>query len=286
VGRVGSFYSGGVDSNHSFIRHQEEVSDLIVISGFDFEVDQDTFGAVIARLSPIAESFSKILLPIETNFFQFERASRLHRFLSHGSCLAATALMLGFRKVYIPSSHTYRDLRPWGSHPLTDRLWANGSTELVHDAAGYRRTDKIRQIAGNQRLIDNLIVCWQKPNENCGACGKCLRTMTTFRLLGINSPVLPPLPSAAVLKSIRPQDSTDVEFLLENLDLAIEKGDREVAEALTAAIRRYELRRDFRRGVDTIDRIMLRGALRRLYRIARLPYVPERVAFPRDRRTV
>jgi hypothetical protein len=284
--RIGSFYSGGVDSNHSLIRHQEEISDLILISGFDFEMDQETFGAVVARLSPIAEAFSKVLRPIETNFFQFEQTCRLHRFLSHGSCLAATALLLGFRKIYIPSSHTYRELRPWGSHPLTDRLWANGRTELVHDGAADRRTDKIRQISGNQRLIDNLVVCWAKPNENCGVCGKCLRTMTTFRLLGIKSPVLPPLHSAAVLKSIRPQHATDVEFLLENLDLAVEKGDREIADALTAAIRRYELRRDLKHGVEAIDKILLRGTLRKLYRIVRPPYEPERVAFAPERRAV
>ena len=190
VQRVGSFYSGGVNSNHTFLRHRDEIDYLIVISGFDFEMARDTFDAVIARLSPIAGSFRKTLLPIETNFFQFERACRLHRFLSHGSSLAATALSLGFRRVYIPSSHTYRELGPWGSHPLTDRMWTNECTELVHDGAGFRRTEKLREMAGNKQLIDNLIVCWREPNRNCGECGKCLRTMTAFRLLGISSPVV------------------------------------------------------------------------------------------------
>jgi hypothetical protein len=36
VPRIGCFYSGGVDSNHSFLRHEREITDLIVISGFDF----------------------------------------------------------------------------------------------------------------------------------------------------------------------------------------------------------------------------------------------------------
>jgi hypothetical protein len=286
VQRVGSFYSGGVDSNHSFLRHQGEITDLIVISGFDFEMDQDTFDAVVARLSPIAEAFSKTLLPIETNFFQFERACRLHRFLSHGSCLAATALLLGFRKVYVPSSHTYRELKPWGSHPLTDPLWTNGCTELAHDAAGYRRTDKLRQIAGNKQLIDNLIVCWRQPNRNCGECGKCLRTMTAFRLLGIESPAVPQLQSAALLRQIQPQDATDVEYLIDNLDLAIEKNDDEVAKALTAVIRRYEFRRDFARGVAATDRMLLWGTLRKLYRKVRPPHEPERVGFSPGRRPV
>jgi hypothetical protein len=194
--------------------------------------------------------------------------------------------MLGFGRVYIPSTHTYRELGPWGSHPLTDRLWSNGCTELVHDGAGNRRTEKIERIARDQRLIDNLIVCWMEPNRNCGFCGKCLRTMTAFRLLDITSPVVPKLSSVALLKDIRPQDATDVGFLFENLELAIHKGDKEIADALTTAIRRYECHRDFARGVAAVDRMLLRGTLRRIYRMVHPPQEPERVAFAPGRRPV
>lgn len=276
IDRVGSFYSGGVDSNHTLIRHEDEITDLVVISGFDFEMDGDTFAAVLSRLAPLAATFGKRLLPVETNFFAFERACGLHRTMSHGSALAAVALMLGFRTVYIPSSHSYNELGAWGSHPLTDRLWENGRTRLLHDGAASRRTDKLREIAKEPRILDGLIVCWQLPNENCGTCGKCLRTMTAFRLLGISSPVVPPLPSAAVLKTIKPENDTDVEFLLENLDLAREVGDREVAAALATALRRYE----FRHGLIALDDSLLHGFTRRFYRRLRPKVPPERVSFP------
>lgn len=276
VDRVGSFYSGGVDSNHTLIRHRDEITDLIVISGFDFEMDGDTFADVLRRLAPLAETFDKRLLPIETNFFAFERAYALHRTMSHGSALAAVALMLGFRTVYIPSSHTYNELGAWGSHPLTDRLWENGRTKLLHDGAGSRRTDKLREISTEPRILDRLIVCWRLPNENCGVCGKCLRTMTAFRLLGISSPVVPPLPSPAVLKNIRPENETDVEFLMENLDLARRVEDREIADALATALRRHE----FRRGLIALDDALLRGFTRKCYRRLRPRVPPERVSFP------
>lgn len=262
VDRIGSFYSGGVDSNHTFLRHEKEITDLIVISGFDFEMSADTFTAVRNRLAPLAESFGKRLVPIETNYFQFERACRLHRNLSHGSSLAAAALMLGFRKIYIPSSHTYCELGPWGSHPLTDRLWANGCTELIHDGAASRRTEKVREIARDQRLLDALIVCWNKPNSNCGVCGKCLRTSTAFRLLGIASPAVPPLTSAAVLRHIRPENAADLEFLYENLELARDVNDREIVAALSTSLRRYQ----FHHGITIIDDSLLRGGIRRLRR--------------------
>lgn len=181
--RVGSFYSGGVDSNHTFLRKKDEITDLIVISGFDFDMEAETFQAVLNRIRPLAESFGKELVPVETNFFHMERAFGMMRTLSHGTCLAAIALALGFRKVYVPSSFPYSELFAWGSHPVTDRLWSNGCTELIHDGAGSRRTEKIAEIATDRRIIDSLIVCWNKPNENCGTCGKCVRTMTTFSTL-------------------------------------------------------------------------------------------------------
>jgi hypothetical protein len=278
--RVGSFYSGGVDSNHTLIRQKEEITDLIVINGFDFEMDAETFGDVLRRLTPLAQTFNKRLLPIETNFFAFERAFRIHRNMSHGSVLAAVALMLGFRTVYIPSSHTYNELGAWGSHPLTDRLWQNGRTQLLHDGAGSRRIDKLREIATEPRILNSLIVCWRRPNENCGACGKCLRTMTAFRLLKISSTVVPPLPSPGVLKAIRPENETDVEFLVENLDLARAVNDREVADALSAALRRY----GFRRALIALDDALLRGITRKCYRRLRPRVPPARVFFaPRTR---
>jgi hypothetical protein len=280
VDRVGSFYSGGVDSNHTLVRHKDDITDLIVINGFDFEMDAETFGDVLRRLQPMAAMFDKRLLPIETNFFAFERACGIHRTMSHGSVLAAVALMLGFRRVYIPSSHTYNELGAWGSHPLTDRLWENGRTELLHDGAGSRRTDKLREIAAEPRLLNGLIVCWRRPNENCGECGKCLRTMATFRLLRISSPVVPPLSSPGLLKTIRPESETDVEFLLENLDLARAVDDREVAGALATALRRHA----FRKAMIALDDALLRGMLRKGYRRLRPRIPPERVIFaPRAR---
>jgi hypothetical protein len=159
-------------------------------------------------------------------------------------------------------------------------LWENGRTELLHDGAGSRRTDKLREIAAEPRLLNGLIVCWRRPNENCGECGKCLRTMATFRLLRISSPVVPPLSSPGLLKTIRPESETDVEFLLENLDLARAVDDREVAGALATALRRHA----FRKAMIALDDALLRGMLRKGYRRLRPRIPPERVIFaPRAR---
>jgi hypothetical protein len=274
--RVGSFYSGGVDSNHTFLRKRDEITDLVIISGFDFDMDAGTFESVLNRIRPFADSFGKELVPVETNFFHLERAFRMMRTLSHGSCLAAIAQALAFRTVYVPSSHPYSELFAWGSHPITDHLWSNGGTELIHDGAGSKRTEKILEIAGDRRILDSLIVCWNKPNENCGTCGKCVRTMTTFRSLGITSPVLPPLTDLNTIRRLRAYERVEIQYLFDNIDLAEERGDTDLAAALASVVRRYELRI----GLVALERSLLGGRLKKIYRHFRPLQPPERIGFP------
>jgi hypothetical protein len=83
-----------------------------------------------------------------------------------------------------------------------------------------------------------------------------------------------------VLKTIRPENETDVEYLLENLVLARAVDDREVADALSAVLRRYELRG----GLVAVDDALLGGALRKWYRRFRPAIPPDRVMFAPRRR--
>jgi hypothetical protein len=281
--RVGSFFSGGVDSNYTLLRRKEDIDDLIVISGFDFDMGEDTFATVLNRLSPIAGAFGKRLLPMRSNFIVFEKACGLHRHLSFGSALAAHAIALGYRKVYIPASLTYRQLDAWGSHPLTDPLWSNGCTKLVHDGADARRIDKIRAISQEPQLMNNLIVCWNDPNGNCGTCDKCLRTRTALRVLGITLPTFEPLTSMKPLKQLDPHTPAEVEFLFENLEYARKNKDDAVVVALTAILRRGE----FRQSLIGIDDTVLRGTVRRIFRKLHRPDPPpERLTFEHHKRRI
>ena len=51
----------------------------------------------------------------------------------HGAGLAAIGLSLAaaFRRILIPSTHTFRHLFAWGSHSLLDPLWSTERTEIV-----------------------------------------------------------------------------------------------------------------------------------------------------------
>jgi len=273
---VGCFYSGGVDSSHTLIRNLQTITDMVLINGFDFMIEPEMFDRITARNATIAHQLNKNLLPVKTNFYLFEQANRLQRTLSHGSCLASVALALGFGTFYVPSSHTYTydELYPHGSHPLTDRLWSNGTTEIIHYGSGWHRSKKLEEITSFPAILENLVVCWINPDQNCGKCVKCLRTMTSLRLLGVSSPTLPPLTSAKQLRSMQIDGPSSLAFAKDNLEMALARGDREIQKELESLIRRYEIRE----AISNLDRAVFGSFLRRTYRRFR-PFNDERFAF-------
>ncbi len=185
---VCSFFSGGVDGLYTSISNENEITHLVYINGFDFHVSPEEFAVNVQRLEEWVAPFGKEIIPVETNFYSFNKFYGVGRQWSHGACLASVALLLQPAKCIVPSSYSYRDLRPWGTHPLTDNLWSTEVTEIVHDTADLERAEKIEMIAQRSDvLLDNLIVCWTYPDRNCGKCLKCLRTMIIFKILGIEN---------------------------------------------------------------------------------------------------
>jgi len=264
-GHVGCFYSGGLDSSHTLIRNLQSITDMVLINGFDFMIEREMFNRITARCEKVANQLDKNLLTVETNFFLFERASQLQRTVSHGSCLASIALALGFNTFYVPSSHAYDELDPWGSHPITDRLWSNGTTKIIHHGSGWRRSEKFQEVARFREVLENLVVCWVKPDQNCGKCSKCLRTMAALRLLGVSSPLFPPLTSAKQLRSIEIDGPSALTYVRDNLELAVSRGDREIQKELEMLLRRYELRE----AISKLDSAVFGSLLRRIYRLFR-----------------
>ena len=157
------------------------------------------------------------------------------------------------------------ELSAEGSHPLTDRLWSNGATQIIHDGAGHGRVDKIRACAHEQQILDSLMVCWNNPNENCGHCSKCLRTMVTLCLLGLSSKSVPRMESGKALSNIRVTKRVALQFIQENLDLAKTHGDKDLSRKLSAIIRRYYVRQS----IIELDQVLLSGVLLKLYRYSR-----------------
>jgi len=59
---------------------------------------------------------------------------------------------------------------------------------IVHDGAGYSRTEKVVEIATHKTATRVLKVCWQGQEtfKNCGNCEKCIRTQLNFLAAGVS----------------------------------------------------------------------------------------------------
>jgi hypothetical protein len=240
---VASFFSGGVDGLYTLWKHPREISHLVFVHGLDIELDDRERGReVLAENSRFARRVDKTLVPIETNVRSFVRSQGLTWDVAHGAALAAFAHLLDFSTMFVAASHTYAELLPWGSHPLTDPLWSSEAVALVHDGAEASRSDKLRALASWPEALEILRVCWQPGAYNCGRCEKCLRTMVTLRLLGLHAPRVPPLECAEAVSAVEIASESQATFWLDNLRVAEGVGDRAVAEAVRVQIDRYRSR--------------------------------------------
>ena len=258
-----SFFSGGVDSTYTFLKHTKEISHLVFIHGFDFYDVGESYLTAVKRNSCFAETYGKTLIPVETNHFLFGYRYAMSRNLTQGSALGSVALLLGFATAYLPSARTYNELTPLGSHPLTDPLWSNEAVDVIHDGCEARRTDKLRKIVASDAALGNLRVCFKDMNVNCGRCTKCLRTMVPLTLLGAKTAPFPPLPPLKELAKAGMGTEIERDFFRENVELAIATGapeHRELRDALRQRLRRAEVRR----AVRDLDRALLGGRMRRL----------------------
>jgi hypothetical protein len=173
------------------LQHQEEITHLVLVHGFDMELRAVRHRERVARaLRRAAAELGKPLIEVETNLRAF--ADRHARWSSEyfGSALCSVALLLSevLGKVYIAASFTEAlSVRtPSGSHPHLDPLWSTEATEIVFDGMERDRLQKAARIAESEVALRSLRVCWQNRGRtyNCGSCEKCLRTMVNLRIAG------------------------------------------------------------------------------------------------------
>lgn len=205
---VSLFFTAGVDSFYSLIKHRDEIDNLILVHGFDIPLaDTDTFAQAEALVREEANLFGKRLIVARTNM-RWERPSvpilTVKRWewphvpcgweMTHGAAMAAVAHALApnHGKVYVASSHSYADLHPWGSHPLLDPLWSSNAIQIIHDG-GETRINKLRLLVQYPEALARLRVCVNTlGSHNCGLCEKCVRTMLGLRAIGVDPCVVFP----------------------------------------------------------------------------------------------
>jgi hypothetical protein len=189
TGRVGAFFSGGVDSFYTFLRRADEITDLIYIHGFDVRLDDLPRRHSISEMGrAVAEATGTRFIEIESNLGKIIQEYGAWADHGHGMALASVGRILqGYLdRIYIPSGPSFQNLRPWGSHPATDPLFGDEALTFVHHGCEATRVEKLESISDNELAMRFLRVCWERVEGkyNCGECEKCLRTMVTLYALG------------------------------------------------------------------------------------------------------
>jgi hypothetical protein len=199
---AGCSFSGGVDSVFSVLFAKREQSRGLIEYSLEqgiyvhgFEVPLSKKECYASRLSSnriLAKKLGIHLIPASTNARQELRTD--WGFL-HGIATVAAVSQLRPRinTCLIPSSYTYNNLNPWGSHPLSDPLASSKDLRVIHHGCGFDRVAKLDYIRKrNESLLPYLVFCNNASSlsANCGNCEKCLRTRTALLLVDVDIPEL------------------------------------------------------------------------------------------------
>lgn len=247
-GGVGCFFSGGVDSLHTFLKHEQEITTLIYVHGFDVDFNDDALRKKVSdALRAFAANTGKSLIEVKTNLRDFTNQYGDWGEKIHGTALASVALLLDslLERIYIPSSYAYSELFPWASHPLVDPLWSTEAIQIIHDGCEATRFEKVTTIAGDARALPTLRVCWENRNGayNCGECEKCLRTMAALEILGSldNCPTFQTPFDLDSIRQFELKSHGASLFWKDNYNAAVKHKRDDIAAALKIALDQYDV---------------------------------------------
>lgn len=243
---VGCFFSTGVDSFYSLLKHRETVTTLICARGFDIRLWPNwdpIWNQVIEAVRAIAAELKMQVIEVETNVKDFSDDYVQWGSQYQGSVLAAIAQLVSpqLDTIIIPSTHDYGHMNPFGSHPLVDPLWSTEEITCIHDGCEARRVDKVAMLGSSELAMRHMRVCWENRNGryNCGRCEKCLRTLINLRVTGNAERCRAfeePLDMATVRRIPIPSESRRA-FVEENYRYALRQGaDRELIDSLRDAL--------------------------------------------------
>lgn len=192
-------FSGGTDAQFTTYRHvtgqagyaTQKLRAGVLVHGFDIELsDSAGFAGAAEKARDTLSSLDLNLITVQTN-----TRDCWDIYWPHYYGTAVAAVLSGLKKVagtgLIGSGPAYSALfTPCGSHPITDPLLSSSSFKLVHDGAGFSRSQKITLLANWPTGVSNLRVCWAgvQKDRNCGRCEKCVRTQLNFLLAGVANP--------------------------------------------------------------------------------------------------
>jgi hypothetical protein len=202
------FFSGGLDSVFSTIRHIDEKPLLVSVRGSDVSLS-DIYGweLVKKQSQDFSDKYRLKVGFIESNFYDFLNQGMLSGLddgipgwwagVQHGMGFAGLMAPISeynkVSSVYIASSHSKEFHAPWGSRPDIDNNVSYSFTKIQHDGYEFTRHGKVKELINRCQIssLDKpmLRVCYSNhlnAGKNCCLCEKCSRTMTALWVEGEN----------------------------------------------------------------------------------------------------
>lgn len=188
--RIGSFFSGGVDSTYTALVLGAK-STLVSVWGFDIpSTDESHWLLSLEQMKQFASTHGYKLIVVKTNIREFSNQYLDWGFDYFGSALGGVASMLSKRLsvMHIPGSFN-EDYVFWGSFPSLDSSFSTSYQEVL-DHGLETRIAKVHYLA-QKKSAAAIRVCWQNKTgkTNCGSCSKCKRTRLEFHI--VNAPFRP-----------------------------------------------------------------------------------------------
>jgi hypothetical protein len=240
---VGLFFSGGVDSFYTLLKHKDEITKLILINGFMYENASER-PKVTNEIRRVADELGKSLIVVEVNIREFSDQYTYWEDQYAGVAMASVGLLLSpqFRKLYFASSFSYEHWKPTAIHPLLEPFFSTETLTFEIDGSEADRPEKITRIAESDLALNSLRTCSKKYSYNCGRCEKCLRTMIALQAVGAleRCPTFNQQLELNAVSGIKLDELRDI-YEKENLQLLENSGrNPELAGALRFSIKTYE----------------------------------------------
>lgn len=269
-------FTGGVDSFFTLNQHQDELTNLFYVYGYDVvDTGKEFVDKVRRHLLDSVSHFKVPMIEVETNLRDF--SNKYINWLDyHGAAIAAVGVLLSeySSTLYIPSTRTYSDSTPIGSHPLTDPLWSTEYLAIDHDGAGSSRVEKIANISKLDAVRDNLRVCWKSKDDiNCGECEKCVRTMTALEAMGDLSSVKTFPPSVRSDQLAVPIQAHYYPYMKDIMSWIDRHGDKSHNQRVSVALRRsIDAFFDAQQEAVALEYILRKDETRMIALLKNIPY--------------
>lgn len=246
------FFSGGIDSMHTVIRHLPLagadqvglIDELLMVWGFDIELDEPAeFAALREQVKPFVDRTGLRLQTIATNIrrpgtYWRRRWGPLTHSIGRAAC--AHALDRRYKKAVWAAGFRIDDAFPSGSHPMTDQYGSSNDLRISLDGSAHRRMDKVAFLAKHPWAVEDIHVCFNKAgSRNCGKCIKCVRSAIALDLAGLSDRcrTLPAI-TPDLVKYAYCGGAAEEVYFREMLEYAREVGRDQTADLISRAINR------------------------------------------------